>query len=353
MQPLPDMKKFWSVLENKINFQDYFVKYCYNNYKGSKPLYLAGGTKSSPHKCMVISNGKYQEASHEEASHEEADDRMMFSINQIYSSTSHPGTKTVTVVSQDTDIFLVLLYHLKNSWKGLQLFFLRKGTIKGGRKQQWELHPLHLLLNNIKPEVVDNLPAGHALTGCDTVAKVGTKAALLKCLESDLVSLLKDFGKDCIDEESLSKAEEFLVAIVAGKKEKKYATFDELRLCRYHHQSVSKDLTDLPCTSNALQENIKRAYVQTKMWLESPFGNAMDILDLELYGYEKEADSGSLSPKMFDGPSRPLDVPPPCKCTNCKKKTCQCRMSEMPCIQFCSCMVNKECKNPLTNIISD
>ena len=47
----------------------------------------------------------------------------------------------------------------------------------------------------MNPHVVDCLPAGHSLTGCDTVAKVGTKKRLLKTLElchgliSDLVKM--------------------------------------------------------------------------------------------------------------------------------------------------------------------
>ena len=42
-----------------------------------------------------------------------------------------------------------------------------------------ELYPIHLLLSKLYPKVIDQLPTGHNLTGCDTVAKLGAKKELL------------------------------------------------------------------------------------------------------------------------------------------------------------------------------
>ena len=51
---------------------------------------------------------------------------------------------------------------------------------------QKELHPLHLLIFKLSnTDIIDSLPAGHSLTGCNTVAKVGTKLELLKILSRD------------------------------------------------------------------------------------------------------------------------------------------------------------------------
>ena len=60
-------------------------------------------------------------------------------------------------------------------------------------KPQKELYPLHLLNLKIDPKVIDQLPAGHSLTACDTVAKVGRKMQLLSVLES-FDPLITDFG---------------------------------------------------------------------------------------------------------------------------------------------------------------
>ena len=80
------------------------------------PLYLAGGIRSDPDKCVKVMLGQSSECSVYRASYEEADDRMMYSIQQIYLNNLNTGT--VTVYFPDTDIFVVLLYHLKNTWHG-------------------------------------------------------------------------------------------------------------------------------------------------------------------------------------------------------------------------------------------
>ena len=40
--------------------------------------------------------------------------------------------------------------------------------------------PVHSLVDHMNADVVDILPPVHALTGCDTTSKVGTKSATLK-----------------------------------------------------------------------------------------------------------------------------------------------------------------------------
>ena len=91
-----------------------------------KPLYIAGGLTDDPDKCTVISGGEAKEAVAYRASHEEADDRMMFSIHQLYKKYTicSPFIKdslSITVVTPDTDIFVVQMYNLK---KHLEKFWV-------------------------------------------------------------------------------------------------------------------------------------------------------------------------------------------------------------------------------------
>ena len=111
---------------------------------------------------------------------------------------------------------------------------MRKGHVKISKTEQKELYPLHLLVSKLAPCVVDNLPAGHSLTSCDTVAKVGTKLSLLKLLESDS-DLIQGFGSDRLDEDTSDQAEQFLVKVVATKTYMSCQTFDELRTKLYRH----------------------------------------------------------------------------------------------------------------------
>ena len=55
IQPLPDLRQFYNLTDNKKGFQNFFVNYCIAHYKSTKPLYIAGGLTDDPDKCTVIS----------------------------------------------------------------------------------------------------------------------------------------------------------------------------------------------------------------------------------------------------------------------------------------------------------
>ena len=338
-QKLPSsFDEFFGRTCNKISFQNFFVRFCIAHYGSEKPLYIAGGGESDPDMCIIIKNNGNEEAKEMRASHEEADDRIMFSINKIYSS--HPENCSITVVSPDADIFVALLYHLHNSWQGLELYLLKKGRLKTKTVTQNELYPLHHLLHKVSPILIDSLPAGHALTGCDTVAKVGTKSNLLKVLNIN-GSMLLDFGQEDLNEEVIMKAEQFLLKIVASKSMSQVClTFDDLRIKMYHYNRDKKFIS-LPCTSNEIRQHIRRAYLQARVWIESPFGNAKEVVDPEDCGYDS-----SLAPVWFIAPQKPMDIPEPCStCKSCVKTSCPCRQKQSACSKFCRC--GTSCKNPL------
>jgi len=304
-------------------------------------LYIAGGLSEYPTKCSLIIDGNVTDAGNFRATHEEADDRIMFSIQQI--NQRNTTSKTLTVVTSDTDIITVLLYHLKNTWTGTALYVLKNGRDKSSKQLQKELYPLHKLLSELNPNVVDQLPAAHSLTGCNTVAKVGTKGAMLKALQEHS-ELIQNFGRDRLDKDAMFFAEKFLVKVIATKKLANCSTFNELRV-QQHHQSMAKKFVDLPCTSSALKENIKWAYLQARLWYEAPFGNAGDMMDLNNFGYVIDIFEHSIAPVLYEGASKPLDVPDLCKCINCVKSTCICRVNNLPCSDYCTC-IDDECKNP-------
>ena len=115
-QPPTDLRQFYNLTDNKKGFQNFFVKYCIAHYKSTKPLYIAGGLTDDPDKCTVYSGGEAKEAVAYCASHKEADDRMIFSIHQLYTkytinSQLNNHRLSITVVTHD--IFIVLMYHFK------------------------------------------------------------------------------------------------------------------------------------------------------------------------------------------------------------------------------------------------
>ena len=217
---------------------------------------------------------------------------------------------------------------------------LGKGDFKVKTIRQKELLPLHLLLGKVESSLVRSLPAGHALTGCDTVSKVGTKLALLKALKQ-YSHFIMDFGLNVLDKDMFEKAEQFLVKVVANKAFMNCATFDELRL-RMRQQIRNVRFVDLPCSSNEIRLHVRRAYFQARLWLEAGTGDASQILDVTEYGYDS-----NLSPTWFVPPQRPLDIPEPCKCKSCVRITCPCRQKQYACSHYCKC--REMCKNPINN----
>ena len=177
----------------------YFVSYCKRHYTGDKPLYLAGGQKEDPTSCLRLCSAGESSLEEFRASHEEADDRIMLSIHQVYLKNDKTGS--ITVLTPDTDILVTLLYHLNKQRKGFHLYLMRNGSaVKVPWKKQWVVFPLLDVVSNFGDPVISQLPAGHALTGCDTVAKVGTKTAMLKTLTStEDDHMLLDFGRDRLD----------------------------------------------------------------------------------------------------------------------------------------------------------
>ena len=88
------------------------------NYRRSSPVvYLAGGQESDPKQCTSVHSGTISVEPLLESSLEEADDRLMVNIRYVCEKfrNSHIGNSTVLVYSPDTDILVMLLYHLKSS----------------------------------------------------------------------------------------------------------------------------------------------------------------------------------------------------------------------------------------------
>ena len=102
------------------------------NYQLSKPLYIAGKLESDPSSCTMIVNGQIKLTHDFMESHEEAYDRTMYSINQVF---QRKNSETITVVTSDTDIITVLLYHLNNAWVGKSVHVLKKGRIVSSKQQ--------------------------------------------------------------------------------------------------------------------------------------------------------------------------------------------------------------------------
>ena len=103
-QPLPvDMDKFWSLNENKVNFQQFFIKWVKETYSNSEPVYLCGSYVDDMTSCVLLSSGHITLERLLKCDHEEADDRILFRVNH---GVKVEKFRSVIIASPDMDIFI-------------------------------------------------------------------------------------------------------------------------------------------------------------------------------------------------------------------------------------------------------
>ena len=348
-----DMSSFWSMSSNKMQVQQLFITYVLNVLKDKRHFFLGGAYSCDITQCLKLVDGNYTKFDSLKCDHEEADDRMMVHITHGYKSfqISNKRSGSIIVASPDTDVLVSLIYHYNNTWGYMnhdnKLWCLTKS---GGSRQIYPIHELCSALKqpftSVRPNLINVLPALHALTGCDTTSKIGTKLPPTKLLNS--FSLIENFGKLPLNADMILKAEKFLVHCLLKSSEKKICTFDELRYEFYHNNLVDTNLTKLPCTSGSIVHHIKRAYYQCYLWL-----NAIHVsfpkLNPQDYGYSTDID-GMISP-IICNPCliTPEDFPIPCKCKKCaRENVCPCRILKIMCCHYCKC--NEQCTNPYATL---
>ena len=159
-QQLPvEMDRFWSSSENKMKFQQSFIKWACCNYVSDVPIYLGGAGEESVNACIkVCSNDLSDAVGSLRNTHEEADDRMIFHVHQSVTSKKF---ERVIIASGDTDVFACSIYHF-NRWiyRGLKEMW-----IVSGKSGSTAVFPIHQLAEQLESNVADILPAIHALTG--------------------------------------------------------------------------------------------------------------------------------------------------------------------------------------------
>ena len=243
----------------------------------------------------------------------------------------------VIVLSSDTDVLVLLLYY----WNIFNRNGLKELWVRAGVGDTTRYLPVHTLADKIG-SLCSVLPAVHALTGCDTTSKFGTKPAGLKVNPS---KYLMEFAKSSshINIEVLYvQAEEYLIQVLKNGSSAK--SMDELRYSLYH-QSKNMTVDQLPPTSYSTLGHIKRAYYTCHVLLNSLDGKI--VLDPKDYGYEEK--DGILVATKFQR-LIPDGLSQYCSCLKCSTVRCYCRKNQVPCCLFCKCQGLQQddscCKNP-------
>ena len=161
--------------------------------------------------------------------------------------------------------------------------------------------------------------------------QVGTKSSALKSATNKNIPTLVSFGQANFDEDMKAMTKKFLVGCVS--KDENIDDFDNLWNKTYYKKSTKINIEKLPPTSSSIALHIKRAYLQTYIWLHAPFMNNLEIDPLQ-YGYEiDEDDNDEIVPTIVDHVLAE-DLPMRCKCGKCARENiCSCQINEWKCCQ--------------------
>ena len=328
------MAKFWPLSDNKIKFQEFAKTYLLELAKKANREVIVSGTitenqsTTAEHLNRTLAIDKIPEL---RVPYEEADMRL---IPHIQYDVAKFSRTTVTVISDDTDVLILLLFYFKDfNGQGLQNLYLLKG--RGDNKKMLPIHKMYASLGDNYCRV---LLKAHLGTGADYISKIGTKKS---CLNAKPEVMLKEFGeKITLDEDEVQIAEEFLVRVASSCRAACPAkTFDELRVLTWKRTSSVLELE--PTSHSIRMGHIKR------WWFL--FKTCSDLLTMD-YNHLKPTDYGweDIEGELFA--CKELNLLPDemckvCRCkTGCQRKTCSCFKAEgqLKCTDYCLCI---NCKN--------
>lgn len=278
------------------------------------------------------------------STHEEAD---IFITQQAIHIAKEDAESRVCVVCDDTDVFALLLFFYFS--EKLESSMRMQSPIKGRScidiKETAHRHA------NIVPSIL----ALHALTGCDSVAAthgVGKVTAIAVARKGHILDQLGQPTADIIEVVKQSTA--FMAACYGCKTP--CSTMTECRQQQWAQKTgkstSAPKLCSLPPTTEAFEQNVRRAHYQVAQWYSALSGDPPPLNAVD-YGWEADDTNKCLIPRnMKDGvPYAPEHILKLVKCgclseRPCRGGNCGCMGHQLPCTMFCACGGGPACLNP-------
>lgn len=326
--PLPkNWNNFLALSENKSNLSRFLSQEIIRQGISHTEVVVAGGFENE---TEVQSTNPLTDVTLLKVAHEEADTRIV--LHAVHSSCN-----TVVVSVRDTDVFLMLVYHLDKMQ--CNKLWMMAGTSKARR-----FIPIHEVHRMVSSEVLDSLLAFHAISGCDTTSYIRghTKQTMWNTF-CENPTMLEHLGKGPLTEEAIKSAEQFFCKVYKTNVN----SIDEARR-RLFTKTIQPEC--LPPTSDALQQHIKRAHYQATVWEQACSQGMQDPADPTMHGWQEDpSDPSNLTPVLTTidtVPKECLDIVT-CKCKKdmCKSDKCKCRKSNIQCCIECDCHNHGTCKN--------
>ena len=275
--------------------------------------------------------------------HEEAD---VIMTNQAINLAK--GRSPVTVISDDTDVFLLLL-HFSHKYDIDSPLYMEATS---GARSITDITATKATHSVICPMLL----GAHALTGCDTVSRpygIGKHKALLSLQRGLRLNLL---GEQTADIEEVIEESSLFLASCYGRDHTKPVSNAryETWVARTGNKKAKKvpSLKELPPTKDALNEHVKRAHLQVAVW-KSSMEEHPPSLDPRRYGWSEDKDNKCLVAVTLpeDVARVPTEIQKLIKCgcaseEPCSTARCGCVSARVKCSVFCSCKKDDICFNP-------
>lgn len=276
--------------------------------------------------------------------HEEADNIIVQQAMDVASK----RIQSVIVLSDDTDVFLLLLHY----------YFIENIKVQVLMESPIQCRTVIDIGASVSKHehIISDVLSAHALSGCDTTAScfgIG-KGKVLKALnDGHSLSLLGDPSAEL--SEVIQQASQFMTACY-GQAKCSSTTEARLRVWASKMGKCSQmpKLCSLPPTDESFQENVKRAQLQTCVW-KCALEHNPPAMDPSEYGYFKDVDSKCLLPTTIPDnvALAPAEIMKLIKCScesnlPCRGNRCGCTNAKLACTMFCSCH-SIGCCNDLTH----
>ena len=280
-----------------------------------------------------------------ELRHEEADVSIVYHLLHEASQ----GNSPITVLSEDTDVLVLLLHHVHALNCNLpSTIEVRMQSLSSGRS----IIDVNKTIQQ-HAAIIPNLLAAHAITGCDTVSSISGigKSTVLKKLKNFKEELKLGDANSSFDA-ILKSTCKFVTTLYGRNPDDDWSTLRATIFARKMagKQHVVPKLCSLPPTLAAFKLHCQRAHFQTATWKSAgmPDPPSMDPLQ---YGWDVDGDllrATVLPSETLIAPDELLKLVC-CNCTTaCKSALCSCSKSRMSCTEFCKCKGEESCLNPLT-----
>ncbi len=273
--------------------------------------------------------------------HDEADITMVSYILKAASD----GKRVIRVLSDDTDIFVLLVYWVYQA----DLELLCKVQM-----ERWDGTVLNINATcaNLGPKCLQLLGM-HALSGCDTTSYPYGKrkiTALNTLLAHDFPGLADVLGEvGTTHANVMEAAKPFFSALYRQLP----GTLMESARFKLFTKKKSPKVMALPPTSANLLQHVLRAHLQTMLWkVADQEGPPDESTNITHFGWEFRDDIPVLVIAQGDlAPPELIDVIQ-CQCRaqskKCSTEACGCHKQHLSCTSFCNCSGDESCCNPYT-----